>query len=104
MNNYITLNGWRGYHFFLSKPLKTLNKHKRWLKEAEILKLSKSAKQRLEWFIYYETKAELNVSLTSRHFGTTTKTFHKWKNIFDGKNLRLLEDRDKAPKKGGKER
>lgn len=98
MNHYTTLKGWRGYNFFISKPLKLLNKHERWRKQAQILKLSKSAKQRLEWFVYYETKTQYNASKTSRHFGISTKTFHKWRNIFDGKNLRLLEDRDRAPK------
>lgn len=98
MNNYTTATGWRGYNFFISKPLKLLRKHERWRKEAELLKLSKEARKRLEWFIFYENKAELNASYTARHFGISTKTFHKWKNIFDGKNLRLLEDRDRAPK------
>jgi len=98
LKHYTASKAWRGYSFFLRKPLKLLKKHERWLKQAEILNLSKGAKQRLDWLIFYETKAEFNASLTARHFGISTKTFHKWKNIFDGKNLRLLEDRDKAPK------
>jgi len=74
------------------------DKHSNWRKQAVALKLSKSAKNRLEWFIYYETKAEFNASLVCRHFGVSSKTFHKWKNRFDGKNLRLLEDQSKTPK------
>jgi len=98
MNNYTTANGWRGCDFFLSKPLILLNKRERWRKQAEALNLSREAKQRIEWLIFYETKAQFNASFTARHFGISTKTFHKWKNIFDGKDLRLLEDRDKSPK------
>ena len=88
----------RDLYFFLPKPFRLLGKHERWRKEADTLNLSKPAKQRLEWFVFYETKAEFNASQTARHFGISTKTFYKWKNIFDGKNLRLLEDGDKAPK------
>jgi len=98
MNNYTTANGWRGCDFFLSKPLILLNKRERWRKQAEALNLSREAKQRIEWLIFYETKAQFNASFTARHFGISTKLFHKWKNIFDGKDLRLLEDRDKSPK------
>lgn len=85
-------------YFFLPKPFKILGKHERWKKEAKILNLSKEARKRLHFFIFYETKAKFNASKTARYFGISTKTFHKWKNIFDGKNLRLLEDRDRAPK------
>ena len=79
-------------------PFKLMNAHDRWRKQADLLKLSHAAKQRLEWFVFYETKAEFNASYTARHFGISTKTFHKWKNIFDGKNLKLLENGDRAPK------
>ena len=90
---------WRGHSFFVPRhPFKLLNMSDRWRKQAELLKLSSAARQRLEWFIFYETKAEHNATYTARHFGISTKTFHKWNNIFDRKNLRLLEDRDKAPK------
>lgn len=75
-----------------------MSRHERWRKQADLLKLSHVAEQRLEWFIFYETKAKNNATYTARHFGISTKTFHKWNNIFDRKNLRLLEDRDKAPK------
>ena len=74
------------------------DKHGNWRKQAEILKLSKNACRRLESIIYYETKGGKNTSLTSRHFGLAPKTFYKWKKVFDGKNLKLLEDRSRAPK------
>jgi putative transposase len=67
-------------------------------KTAKALKLSRRALQRLEWFIYYETKAKSNASLTCRYFGITTNTFYKWQKLFDPMNLRLLEDKDKSPK------
>ena len=73
------------------------NKHANWRKQAELLKLSKEAKQRLEWLIYYETKANKNASQTCRHFSMAPKVFYTWKNRFDGKNLRLLESKSKAP-------
>lgn len=88
----------RGRFFFIRKPFKLLNKYERWRRVADILILSRAARQRLEWFIYYETKARFNASLTCRHFGLTGKTFYKWKKIFDPLNLRLLEDRNRAPK------
>jgi transposase InsO family protein len=88
----------RHFYFFKTKPIKLLSKHKRWRKQAKILKLSKQARTRLEWFIYYEGRAKGNASLTCRHFGISGKTFCKWKKIFDGKNLRLLESRSRAPK------
>ena len=98
MTNCTTKRTWRGHSFFIPKPLILLGKYTRWRKIAETLNLSKQAKNRLEWFIYYETKAKHNASLTSRHFGISAKTFHKWKNIFDPAKLKTLEDRSKAPK------
>ena len=87
-----------GNPIFGFAPIILLSKHERWRKQAKALALSKSALQRMEWLIYYETKAENNASLTCRHFGIVPKTFYKWKNIFDGKNLKLLEDRSRSPK------
>jgi transposase InsO family protein len=74
-----------------------LNKHENWRKQAKLFKLSKAVCQRLEWIIFYEAKAGNNASLTSRHFAIPPKTFYKWKNRFDGKNLKLLEDQSRAP-------
>jgi transposase InsO family protein len=74
------------------------DKYGNWRKQAITLSLTKEAKTRLEWFIFYETKASENASFTCRHFGISPKIFYKWKNRFDGKNLRLLEDQDRAPK------
>lgn len=88
----------RYLYFFKAKPIKLLKKEQRWRKIAQILNLSKEAKNRLEWIIYYQTRANGNVSLTSRHFGISRKTFYKWKKRFqDGKNFPGLEDEDKTP-------
>ena len=82
------------------KPFKLLNKYDRWRKVADILKLSKTAKSRLEWIIYYYEGH--NASQTARHFGISRKTFYKWYGLFDENNiysLYKLEDQSKAPKR-----
>ena len=84
--------------YYLVPEITLMNKYERWRGQAKVLKLSKEARVRLEWFIYYESKANKNTSLTARHFGIAPKTFYKWKKLFDGKNLRTLESRSKAPK------
>jgi len=86
---------------FLFNGIKLLNKYERWKGVAKILKISKEAKSRLEWIIYYYDKSEINASLTARHYGISRKTFHKWLRIFNEDNLYtlyLLEDQSKAPK------
>lgn len=92
------INGWRGQHFFLRTPIVLLDKYERWRKVAGILRLSQHARQRLEWIIFYETKAGRNARATCRHFLIPPKTFYKWLNRFDEKNLRALEDGDRAPR------
>ena len=87
----------RDLYFFLRKPIIITDKHTRWRKQARLLKLSKPALNRLEWFIYLETKAKGNISLTCRYFGISRKTFHKWDNVFDRVNLRLLKDKSRTP-------
>ncbi|HIE29836.1 TPA: hypothetical protein EYP66_21410 [Candidatus Poribacteria bacterium] len=89
----------RHFYFFKAKPIKLLNKYTRWRKVAELMKLSSRTKNRLEWIIYYETKAQKNASFTARHFGISRKTFYKWYHRFqNGNNYRGLEDEDKTPK------
>ncbi len=88
--------------YFPFGEIKLLSKYDRWRKVAKILKISKTAKNRLEWIIYYYEKAEMNVSKTSRHFGISRKTFHKWFREFNEDNiytLHLLEDKSTAPKR-----
>jgi len=68
----------RYFYFFPRKIIPLLDRHVRWRKEADLLGLSKAAKLRLEWFIFYRTKAGKDVSLTCRHFLVSRKTFYKW--------------------------
>lgn len=58
------------------------DRHENWRKQAKLLKLSKAKK---------------NASLTCRRFAVPGKTFYKWRNRFDEKNLRALEDQSTAP-------
>lgn len=89
----------RYYWFFKRKPISLLKDRQRWRKTAETLNLSKGAKQRLGWIIFYQTKAENNARLTCRHFFISPKTFYKWLNRFNPDNLITLEDRIRTPKK-----
>ena len=73
-----------------------LNKYGRWRKQAELLKLSPKAKQKLEWFIYYYRKAQ-NARKTARYFGISKSVFYKWLTVFDPVNLRALEEGSRAP-------
>ena len=88
----------RGYHFFPLEPIKLLDKYTRWRKVADIFKLSKTAKLRLEWIIYYYQGH--SVVQTARHYGISRKTFYKWFSVFYEDNiysLYKLEDQSKAP-------
>ena len=90
------------FKHFKKQPIKLLSKYERWKKTAEKLKLSKEAKQRLNWIIYYYEKSNKNASLTCRHYGISRKTFYKWFNQFDENNLctlKNLENKSKVPKK-----
>jgi putative transposase len=80
----------------LWKNWSLLDKYERWRKQALVLKLSKKACIKVEWFIYYYTKGQ-TASVTSRYFGITRKTFYKWFAVFDPANLRALEESSRAP-------
>ena len=84
--------------YYLIPKIELLSKHQRWKKQAEKLKLSKEAKNRLKWIIYHETKGEYNTSKTVRYFGIGRSTFYKWFNRFNGINLKTLETQSTAPK------
>lgn len=77
------------------KPL--LNKYDRWRKQGKILKLSKRAKTKLEWFIYYYSKANQKALVTCRYFGISKSVFYKWLAVFDPVNLKALEEGSRAP-------
>lgn len=74
------------------------HRHVRWRKTAELLRLSRAARGRLEWMIFWERNRQ-DVSFTCRHFGIARKTFYAWKPRFERDFLRGLEDRSRAPKR-----
>jgi transposase InsO family protein len=74
-----------------------MDKYSRWRQQAKLLGLSKKASQKLEWFIYYHTKARSNARLTCRYFGISKSVFYKWLAVFDETNLRALEEASRAP-------
>lgn len=59
--------------------------------------LSSSAQLKLEWIISYNTIFKNNAKKTSDHYGISRKTFYKWLNRFDEKNLLLLEEESRSP-------
>jgi transposase InsO family protein len=86
----------KGYRLVPAVPRVLLDDASRWRKQADLIGLSKTAKSRLEWFIWHESHGR-NTSLTARHFGIARKTFWKWDMRFDGKDLRTLEQKSCAP-------
>jgi len=87
------------YRVALKRLQAPFDRPSHWRKVAKTLKLSKKARLRLEWMIYYYFRAEKNASLTCRHFNTHRKVFYVWFNRFNESNLRELEDLSKAPKR-----
>ena len=87
------MKGW----YFKTKKRPLLNKYARWREISKQLKLSSTAKIRLERLIFYHSRANKNVSLVCRHFGIARKTFYKWFNLFDEKNLKTLESKNTSP-------
>jgi len=85
--------------YYLVSQLKlSKDKYARWPKIARKLKLSKKARQRLDWMIFYETEAKRNAQKTCRHFSIARSLWYYWRKRFDETNLRTLEDEFKAPK------
>ncbi|MBI5456743.1 transposase [Candidatus Kaiserbacteria bacterium] len=88
----------RQVNLWLVPEVTLLSTHERWRKQAEILRLSKEARIRLEWFIWHKEHGK-NASKTARHFGISRQCFHTWKKRFDAVNLRSLETHDRAPRR-----
>lgn len=86
------------YTKYFSRFPKLKHPHARWRKIAELLKLSRAARGRLEWMIFWENHQK-DASLTARHFGISRKTFYKWQKRFDQDFLKGLEDESKVPKR-----
>lgn len=86
-----------GYRLPWGKQHELLSKYERWRTQAELLKLSKKARQKLEWFIYYFGKAGKSAATTIRYFGISKAVFYKWLSVFDPANLKALEESSRAP-------
>jgi putative transposase len=74
------------------------NEHDRWRKIAELQRLSRAARGRLEWIIFWQ-KHRKDIALTARHFGISRKTFYKWLARFEKNFLRGLEEASRAPRR-----
>ncbi len=61
--------------------------------------LSAQAQLKLEWIIFYYTISREHTAQTAKHFGISRKTFYKWFNRFNEKNLLTLEEESRAPKR-----
>lgn len=83
--------------YWRSKGKQLMDKYDRWRKTVKVLKLSKEARLRLEWIIFYQTKGERKTALVCRHFGIGRSTFYKWLNKFNEANLRTLETSSRRP-------
>ena len=88
---------YQAYRSVLQRPLAPFNKYELWRKTAQALGLSKKALLRLEWIIFYHTKAKKNARLTARHFAIPRSQFYYWFSRFDEANLSSLENRSTAP-------
>ena len=62
---------------------------------ARNLDLSKEARVRLTWLTHYKKYA--NASVTSRRFGISRSTLHKWSKRYSERGTRGLEDLSRAP-------
>lgn len=87
----------RGRYRLWQAEMPLLSKSERWRRQAESLGLSKQARLKLEWFIYYFEQAGEDASLTCRHFGISRSGFYKWRAVFDPANLKALEEASRAP-------
>ena len=88
---------YKQYRATLKRLQIPFDKHDLWRKTAKTLELSNKACLRLEWFIFYHTRAKKNVSLTIRHFGIVRSQFYYWFSRFNETNLRSLEDKSTSP-------
>jgi transposase InsO family protein len=72
------------------------HEYDRWRQIAQLQRLSRAARGRLEWIIFWE-KNHKDASLTARHFAISRKTFYKWIARFEKDFLRGLEDESRTP-------
>lgn len=88
---------WR-FYYFQSKDRRI---PKKWTLLRGVAKdiLSSKAQEKLEWIIFYHTVAGKNALTAASYFGINPKTFHKWKERFDEKDLCSLEEHKRTPVK-----
>lgn len=86
---------WKNY-FFPAKPMVLEDRWGR-LRKIGQETLTPQAQLKLEWMIFYHTVGGEDATKTASHFGISRKTFHKWKNRFNERNLTSLEEHDRAP-------
>ncbi len=84
--------------FYTVRKPKLLEEHERWRKVAGLLRLSRAARGRIEWVIFWEDHGR-DAALTARHFGISRKTLYKWLPRFEKDFLRGLEDESRRPKR-----
>ena len=70
-----------------------------WRALADYWHISEAARQRLEWLIFYYSVGRQNARKTAAYFGTSAKTFHKWKGRFNPQVIQSLEEASRAPVK-----
>jgi len=68
-----------------------------WRALAQYWHISPSAKERLEWLIFYYSIGSQDATTTARYFGISRKTFYKWKSRFNPKVIQSLEEKSRAP-------
>src|SRR3989344_1350843 len=95
--NLIVLMVFEPYRAALARLHAPFDQYANWRKQVVVLKPSRPAAHRLEWMIWYETKAERRARRTCRHFGIAPKTFYLWQKRFGAGDVRALEDRSRAP-------
>jgi len=62
------------------------------------IELGPGARKRLKWMDHYESHGR-NAALTSRYFGISRETFHRWRRRYDPRDLTTLEDRSHRPRR-----
>ena len=82
-------------NYWRAKRQDLLPVHSRWIKQAEIVRLSAEGRLRLEWIIHAELSN--NVAKTCRRFGISRSVFYKWKKVFNSSKILSLESGSCAP-------
>ncbi len=62
-----------------------------------VQEISRLAKARLKWLNHYATHG--NAALTCRYFGISRQTFYRWKERYNPRDLRSLEERSHRPRR-----